>query len=84
MLQRLALKQLHRDKGTAFEFPNIINSADVWMIERGCRARFAPESLDRLRVLGNIVGKKFQGNAPPESRVLGFVDHTHSAAAEFF
>ena len=83
MLQRLALQQLHGDEGTPFEFPDIVNGADARMIERGCSARFAPESLDRLGVLGNIVGKKFQRNIPAEARVLGLINHAHSAAAEF-
>ena len=84
VLESLALEQLHGDKRTAFEFSNIVNRADVRMIERGCSARFAAESLDRLRILGNVVGKEFQRNVSAEARVLGFVDHAHASAAQFF
>ena len=62
VLEGLALEQFHGDKRAAFEFSNIVNGADVGMIERGCGARFAAESLDGLRVLGNVVGKEFQRN----------------------
>ena len=84
MLQRLALKQFHGDEGTTFEFSDIVNGADVRMIERGCSARFAAESLDRQSVLGNIVRKEFQRDTPAEPRVFGLIDNAHSAAAEFF
>ena len=41
------------------------------------------ESGKRLRVLGNIVGKEFQGDEAIEFEVLGFVNHTHATSAEF-
>ena len=84
VLESLPLEQLHGDERTAFELPNIVNGADVGMIERGCSTRFATESLDGLGVLGDVLGKKFQGNTTAEPRVLSFVDHSHSAAAQFF
>ena len=84
VLQRLALQQLHGDERAAFEFSNIVNGADVGMIERGCSARLAAEPFDRLRIVGNVVRKEFQRDAPAEARVLGLVDHAHSPAAQFF
>src|SRR5216683_76009 len=84
VLESLALEQLHGDKRTAFELTNIVNCANVRMIEQGCGARFAPESLDRLSVLGNVVGKEFQCNIPAKARVPGFVDHAHASASQFF
>ena len=83
-LQRLSLEQLHGDKRTPFKFLDIVNRADVGMIQRGSRACFTPESLDGLRILGNIFGKEFQRNIAAEPRVLGFVDDAHAAAAKFF
>src|SRR5208282_2402341 len=84
VLQRLAFQQLHGDKGTAFEFPNIVNCADIRMIERGCSARFAAESLDGLRILGNVVGEEFKSHTAAEARVFGFIDHAHATTAKFF
>ena len=51
VLERPALEQLHGDKRSALEFPNIVNGANVWMIERGGSARFAAESLYGLRIV---------------------------------
>ena len=59
MLERLALKQLHDDKRTPFKFSDVVDGADARMIQRGCRARFAPESLNCLGIMGNVFGKEF-------------------------
>ena len=84
VLQRLALEQLHGDERPPSCFADVVNRADVRMIQRGSSARFAPESLDCLRILGNVFGQKFQGDVAAEARVLGLVDHAHAAAAKFF
>ena len=80
MFERLPFEQLHGNERAAFEFADIVNSADVRMIERRGGAGFAAEPLDGLGVLGNVVGKEFQGNATTEAGVGGFVDHAHSTA----
>ena len=54
------------------------------MIQRGGRARFAPEALNSLRVLGDVFRKKFQRDVTAEPRVLGFIDDAHASAAKFF
>ena len=51
------------------------------MIERGGGAGFAAETLDGLRVLGNVVGEKFQGDAAVQAGVFGFVNNAHATAA---
>lgn len=84
MLQRLALKQLHGYKRTPFEFSDVVNGANAWVIKRGCCARFAPEPVDRQRVLRNVVGKKFQCNVPAKPRVFRSIDYAHASAADFF
>src|SRR5664279_4096144 len=83
-LQSLAFEKFHSDKGAAFEFADVIDGADIGVIQSGCRTSFAAKALDCLRVLRNIVGQKFQGNVAAEASVFGFVDDTHAAAAEFF
>jgi hypothetical protein len=51
------------------------------MIEGGCRARLAPETLDRMRV-GYISRRGISRLFPAEPRVLGLVDYPHSAGTE--
>jgi hypothetical protein len=49
-----------------------------------CRGgpRLAAEALHRLRVASHLIRKKLQADEPPEAGVLGFIDHTHSAAVQ--
>ena len=84
VLESLALEKFHSDKGPAFELSNVVQSADVRVVERGCGAGFAAKSFDGLGVVRNVVGEEFQRNASAEARVLGFVHHAHSAAAQLF
>ena len=71
-------------KAVAVLFADVVNGADVGMIERGSGFGFALEAFERLRVVREIVGEEFQGDEAIEARVFGFVDDAHSAAAEFF
>ena len=52
------------------------------MIEVGQHPRFALESLDALRVIGEAVGQNLQRDRSAEDRVLGAVDLTHTPSAE--
>jgi len=63
---------------------DFVNSADVGMIQGGSGTSFAPETLEGLTVIGNVVGQEFQRNVTPKVLVLGLVDYTHPAATEFF
>ena len=42
----------------------------------------APETLQSLGILGDLVGQELQSDKAVEASVLGLVDHTHPAAAE--
>jgi hypothetical protein len=80
--QGLPLQQLHNDEVPAFVLLDRVNGADVGVIEGGSGARLALEALERLAVLGHFRGKKLQGHAAAELRILGFVHHTHAARAQ--
>ncbi len=51
MFERLAFEQFHGDERAAVEIADIVDGADVGMIQRGRGARFAAKTLDGLRVL---------------------------------
>ena len=65
-------------------FADVVDGADVGMVQSGSGARFAPEALEGLRIAGDIVGQKFQSDEAAQARVFGFVDDAHAAAAELF
>ena len=58
VLQRRAFQKLHRDEGLVFVLADFVNGADVGMIQRGGRARFAPEAFQSLWVMRKFVGKE--------------------------
>ena len=64
-------------------FADVIDRADVWVIERGCGARLTLKPFQRLPILRQFLGEKLQCNESAKPSVLGFVDETHPAAAKF-
>jgi len=45
VLQRDAVEKLHGDEKAASFFANVVNGADIGMVERGRRTRFAQEAV---------------------------------------
>jgi hypothetical protein len=82
VLQRLALEQFHHDERLAVVLADLVNHADVGMIQRRRGARFAREALERRLVLRHFRGQELQGDGSAERHVLGFVHHAHTPAAE--
>ncbi len=83
ILQGRAVEILHHDVLAVLVLADVVDGANVGMIERGRGPRFAPEALERLRILRQFVGQKLQGYAPAQAQVFSLVDHTHTTAAEF-
>ena len=81
-VQGHAFEILHRDEARPVGLTNLVNRADVWMVERRSGAGLPAEALKRRRVFGNIVGKKLQSHEAAEREVFGFVHHTHPSAAK--
>src|SRR5580658_6150030 len=82
MLQRFTVQKLHSNESLAFVFANLVNGADVRMVQRRSSLRLALETFQGLMVFGDIVGQEFESDKTMEACVLGFVDHTHPTTAE--
>ncbi len=80
--QGLALEQLHRDEGLALVLVDVVDRADVGVLERGGGPRLALQPLERLRVPAELLRQELQRHAAAELQILGFVDDAHAAAAE--
>jgi hypothetical protein len=52
------------------------------MVQCGSGLRFALETGECLRVLGYLIGEKFQRNETMQPRVFGLVDHSHTTTAQ--
>ena len=61
---------------------DFMNRADVRVVQCRGSLGFALEAAQSLRVLRYIIGQEFESDEATEVGILGFVDHTHPAAAE--
>ena len=82
LLEGLPLQQLHGDKVAAVGLPDLVDGADVGMVQGRRGPGFALEALQRRRVFFQLSGQKLQGDVPAEVEVLGFIHHAHAAAAK--
>lgn len=66
----------------AVRFVEAVNRADVWMIQRRQRVRFAPEARHALGVVRERFGKNLEGNVAIEFGVARAIDLAHATGAE--
>src|SRR5438445_9484696 len=84
MFQRHAIQKLHCNESLAILLPDIVDCADVGVIQCGCRLCLALETSQGLRVSGNIFWQEFECDKAMQPSVLGLVNHTHAPAAQLF
>jgi hypothetical protein len=53
------------------------------MVKGGGCSSFAAEAFEGLRVFGKVVGEEFESNEAAELKIFGFVDISHTSAANF-
>src|SRR5512143_2018004 len=61
---------------------DVVDGADIGMIEGGSRFSFSPEPLQGVMISGEFFRQELQGDKTMESGVLGLVDDTHATAAK--
>ncbi len=84
VLQRHTVQKFHRDEGPIPALSDLVDGADVGMIEGGSRAGLTPEAFQSLRIRRHIVGQEFQGDKAAQVNILRLIDDAHTAAAELF
>ena len=77
VLQRHTVQKLHDDEGLAVLLADLVNGADIRMVQCGSGLGFALKTRQRLRVSGNVFGQEFEGDKAVQPSVFGFVDHAH-------
>jgi hypothetical protein len=82
LIQRLAFEQLHGHELLAVVVADLVNGADVAMVQGRSSSCFALKSLERLGFVLKIFREEFEGDVTAEVDVLSFVDNAHPAAAE--
>ena len=82
-LQRLAAVERHRDEQLPLGcLADLVNRADVGMIQRRGGAGFLKKAAFGLRPHAEVARQELQGDVPAEPLVERFVDHPHRAGAE--
>src|SRR5713101_7022902 len=80
--QRLPLQQFHGDEGSSLGLVNLVDGADVRMIQCRSRLGFALETAEGLRVVSEFVGQELQGDVATKLEVFGLIHHTHAPASD--
>jgi hypothetical protein len=62
---------------------DVVDRADVGVIQCGCGLGCALKAGQCLRVPGDIIGQELQGHKTMEPGILGLVNHTHPATTQF-
>ena len=78
----LSLQVLHHQKRLAGGFVEIVQRADIRVIECGDRPRLTLETLDRYGVAGQRLGHELQRDGAAQAYVFGLVHNAHAALAE--
>jgi hypothetical protein len=81
VLQRRAVEKLHGDEGLTLMLPDLVNRADVGMVQTRGRARFAAKALQGAGILGKLRRQKLERHEPAQFHIFGFVDNAHSTTA---
>ena len=82
LLQRLPVEQLHDDERLPVVLADVVDRADVRMVQRRGGAGLALEALQRLPGRGELGRQELERDLAAQPRVLGLVDDAHAAAAD--
>ena len=82
MFQRHPVQELHGDEGLTVRITDVVDGADVGMVQGRSRSRFALKSGNGLGMASNFRRQELERREPVQSDIFGLIDDTHAAAAE--
>src|SRR5579872_657210 len=80
--ERLAVEELHDEEVGTVLRADVVEMANVRMIQRGNGAGFALKTLLKLGSVGEVSGENLDGHEAIEARVFRAVDLSHAAGAQ--
>jgi hypothetical protein len=80
--ERLPLKQFHSDEASPIGLVNLVDRADVRVVQGGRSLGLPLKTAEGLRVVGEFVGKELQSDVATELEVFSLVHHAHAPAAD--
>ena len=82
VVERLTLDVLHDQEVRAVLVADIVQGADVGMVETGNGVGFTTEARQPLRITGEVFRKDLDGDGPSETGVGSLVDFAHPARTD--
>src|ERR1019366_4108996 len=82
MLQRHAVEKFHSEEHLPVLLANVVDRANIGMIQCRGSLRFALETGERLWIAGKLFRQEPEGDEALKPGVLGLVHHAHATAAE--
>src|SRR5687767_3414768 len=83
LFESVALQRLHYDEWLPFELADVVNRADVWVIQGRSRTSLLLKALEGMFVGGKTIGKKLYRNVTAQAGIQGQVHDSHAAVAQF-
>src|SRR5262245_50226150 len=62
--------------------PNLVDSADVWMVQRRSCFGFTLKPSQRLRLLRYFIRQKLKSYKAMQGNIFSLIDHTHPATTQ--
>jgi hypothetical protein len=78
----LPLQQFHRNESSSICLVDLVDRADVWVVQGGRSLGLPLKTAEGLSVVGKLVGKELQGDVATELEVFRLVHHTHAPAPD--
>ena len=84
MLKGHSLQVLHRDESLRVLLTNVVDRADVRVVQGRSRLRFPLEAGQGLGIAGDFIREKFECDETMQAGVFRLIDHAHAAATQLF
>jgi len=82
VLQGQAFKEFHSDERMFILLADIVDRADVGVIQCGSSLGLSLKAREGLGIVANFIGQKFKRYETVQACVLSFVHHPHTTAAQ--
>ncbi len=82
MLQRQPIQKLHGNECLPVFLSDVINRADIRVVQHRCSLCFSPKAVQGLRIFGHVVGQELESHKTIKARVFSLVHYAHAAATE--
>ena len=78
VFKSLAIQELHHEERMAGRFADVVNRANIWMVQRRCGMCFALEAFSGS-IRCECLGQNFDCDVTIEPRVARLIDLSHAA-----